>query len=268
MEKIINADNFNCCKVINGLSKNKPAKEQEDVVLSYLNQNNEMETADLCHGIICIFLVAEPIADYYILGVPQINTDKGANNAYELQASIGDNKLLQNQEEMTILQSLNDMIKGETYNFFSLNDFNLSPYYVIHRVADWNLCYIKLVALAKLSLSLNELQQRIISINSTRKSKGQNPYGIYKLDEIVKSANKTAELSEGEKSSTNFINYCHNQTEQFVILDDRAIDELFKKLDYKDIDALFPRSVATIDNIVSLNDNYSEQTRIQSSLRY
>jgi len=268
-EKLLTKNEFNYCEVVKGLSKTDPARNQKEVALFYLDEKGEKIAVDFCHGVIAIFEISIPTREYFVLGIPGKNTDINAQDANELQASIGDNALLQEDNKRTISHSLNDMLENETCGIFPLVNFELSSYYVMHRVADWKLSYLKLVALSKTCLSLNELQEKITLTNDIRKSKCQNPYGIYKLDEVIKAAKETAMLSEGNKPSTIFMNYYQNQQEQFVILDDRAIDTLFNQFDFKDIEALFSTDFKTLDNISSLStSSYEEQENTSPSFKY
>ncbi len=265
---------FNCVKVLNGLSKDKPTIDQNEVILDYQGKPEEVEV-DLCHGIITIFKIPE--CGYFVLGIPGLNTDKNANGAIQLQASIGDNLPLQKCKN-TIVQSLGSMIKSETHNIISLEEFELSQHYVSHRNADWNLCYVKTIALYKMNLNLDELKNKVALINKIREANGQDPFGIYKLDEITASAKKTAKLVEEKAATlpTTILNYFTNKHEQFVVLDSLAIDALFEKFDCNEPEMLFAMSRSkTLNNFFNnkiefdklhIKDRYTICSKLQEKI--
>ncbi len=231
---MIKRDEFDCLMMVNELDLNKPAKFQNEIKLSYRHQD---QITSLCHGIITIFKV--PKLGYFVLGIPQINTDQSTHNQQELQCCVGDQLALE-REECTLTESLRKLIEKETYSIFSLGEFTISSFYAIHRVAEWNLCYLKIISIFNRPISLYELKTKVALINQARCSHNASYFGIYNLEQVIPIAIKTENLHEGSKPKTNILNYSNNKYESFVILDDRVIAMVFSQFSVFNLYQLFP----------------------------
>lgn len=219
----VDKSHFDRLVVVNDLSLEKPVSLQNEVVLYYHDHYNERKVT-VCHGLVTLFYI--PFQGYFLLASPEKNTDEKANSDEELQACIG-NQLPLEDNEFDLLTSLQKLVRSEMGKVFTLDDFSLSCFYVVDRIEKWNLCYIKIFSLFKQPIEEDKLKMKITAINDSRAKANKRFYGIYKLDDIVFAAKKTAPLSEGKKNSNCLFNFYQEKFENHVILDDRVVAYFF-----------------------------------------
>ena len=253
---MITKSEFHAVIIVNELIKEKPIEAQKEVVLRYQNDDGAEQEVEVHHGVITIFSISAH--EYFVLGILSENTDPMANGAKELQASIGNN-LSAKGKTLGIYDSLKNMVSDETCEIFNLDDFELSRCYVSHRDSHWNLCYVKLIALSNAYSTIDSLNEKVELINEKRIRKKQVTYGIYRLNEIVMAANKTAALPEGNKPLTVIFNHFKHEQESFVVLDDIVINALSNRLS-GNLDDLFDKRAVT-ENSLNFHQHENVITR-------
>jgi hypothetical protein len=224
-------DQFRLNAVVTGLDLSKSILDQNEVIVNY-HDNGKINAVPAKHGIITVFKID---GEYYTLGLPTENPI-AANQDKSLKASVGG--MQEANTSVSLLESLEHEIALETGRNLTLLDFDIASQYVCHRVPDWNewsVCFLKVVALSKVSYTLEELKEKVSLMNKTSTS----PYGIYKLEAIIEAAKMTAGLPEGSSQNhkSTILNYYNDKSEDFVIFDNNAIAKLFENLT---VQHLFP----------------------------
>jgi hypothetical protein len=221
-EQLPTKEEFTFREVITGLDLEKSILEQKEVMLSYI-EDGIKKSVPAKHDIIVLFKIEN---EYFVLGLPIENPI--SDNPIELKTSIGG--LNKANYSVPVSVSLNRDMVADTHGKLSLPEFDISPYYVCSRQpnwGEWSVCFVEIVSLSKNITSLEELKKKVTSINE-----GSNlSYGIYKLDNVILAAKKTAGLPEGSsKEKTELRNYLNDKSEHMVIFNDNDMAKLFSNL--------------------------------------
>lgn len=226
-EPLLTKQAFTFRKVIDNLDLNKSILDQKEVKLGYLDKGVSVSVSAK-HDIITLFKIND---DYFVLGSPIKNPV--SDHPIELKISIGGSKKANYSQSLRM--SLANEMAAETQHKLSLSDFTLSPYHVCSRQpnwGDWSVTFIEVVALSNNISDLEALKKKVVSMNTNM----HTPYGIYKLDDVVLAAKKTAGLPEGSGKQTSLLkNYLNDKYEGTVIFNDNDLAELFSSLKPKQL---------------------------------
>lgn len=220
--KLLTKNEFKLRKVVKALDLEKPIVEQKEMILNYADKGVK-KSVPAKHDIITAFKIN---GDYFVLARPITNPI--ADHPVELKVSLGGIKKA--NYNVPLSTSINNEMILETQDEFSLSDFYLSPYHVTSRQPDWgkwSVSFIEMAGLAKNITSLSILKKKVMAMNE----RTEFSYGIYKLNEVIQAAKKTAGKPEGsDKRATLLTNYLDNTSQNMVVFNDNDITTLFSKL--------------------------------------
>ncbi len=215
-------EEFTDREIVKGLDLQKSILDQQGMMLNYMDQGIK-QSVPAKHDMITLFKINN---EYYVLG--QAIKNPVADHPTELKVSIGGTNKA--NYAVSLGESLDKEMAVETQHKLPLSEFDISPYHVTSRQpnwGEWSVCFLEIIGVSKSITHLDELKRKVAAINE-----GANfSYGIYKLDEVIQAATKTAGVAEGSgKEKTLLKNYFNSTSERLVIFNDNDLAMLFSQL--------------------------------------